>query len=128
VVGEVDDGAVEAVSNRRARRTSRRVLGAEHEVVDEQLRAPLEEVGERRAALVGLEPIVLLDAGPRQLLSSSRELVAAPRELFLGFEQLEPSCEPLVARAGRVVGHGCLLPDGTSRYEDKGLLTFTSNP
>ena len=41
VVRQVDDGAVEPVGDRRARRTARRVVRPEHEVVDEELRAPL---------------------------------------------------------------------------------------
>ena len=44
VVGQVDDEPVEAVRDRRAGRTPRRVVGPEHEVVDEELRAPSEEV------------------------------------------------------------------------------------
>src|ERR687892_1411533 len=37
VVGQVDDEAVEPVRDRRAGRTPRRVVGPEHEVVDEEL-------------------------------------------------------------------------------------------
>src|SRR6266496_3809148 len=44
VVGQVDGEAVEAVRDRRAGRTPRRVVRPEHEVVDEELRASPEEV------------------------------------------------------------------------------------
>ncbi|AOU98293.1 hypothetical protein BI364_10265 [Acidihalobacter yilgarnensis] len=54
-----------------------RVVGPEHEVVDEQLRAPSEEVSQRCAPLVGLESIVLVDLNPWQLLPLSRQLVVA---------------------------------------------------
>jgi len=45
VICEVDDGPVEAVRDRRAGWTSRRVVGPEHEVIDEELRASAEEIG-----------------------------------------------------------------------------------
>jgi hypothetical protein len=66
------DGAVEAVRDRRAGRTACLVLGPEHEVVDEELRASPEEIGERRCPFVGLEPVALVDSNPRQLLPPAR--------------------------------------------------------
>jgi hypothetical protein len=54
-------------------------------VVDEELRAPLEEVFQRGAPFVGLESKLLVDPDPRQLLPPPRQLVAAPR-VFLGLE------------------------------------------
>src|ERR1700676_4239946 len=90
--GEVDEGAVKAVRHRRAGRTPRRVVGPEHEVVDEELRAPFEEVRQRGAPLVGLESILLVDPNPRQLLPLPPQLVAAPRELLLRLAQLGPAC------------------------------------
>src|SRR5438105_9027082 len=103
----MDGEAVEAVGDRRARRTSRRVVGPEHEVVHEELRAPSEEVRQRGAALVGLESIVLLDANPRQLLPPPRQLVAAPRVLLFRLEQLDPRCKPILACPGAVLRHCC---------------------
>src|SRR5271166_3232038 len=79
VVRQVDDEAVEPVRDHRAGRTPRRVVGPEHEVVDEELRAPSEEVCQRCAPLIGLESVLLVDPDPRQLLTSPRQLVAAPR-------------------------------------------------
>ena len=116
VVGQVDDEAVEPVRDRRAGRTPRRVVGPEHEVVDEELRAPSEEVCQRGAPLVGLESILLVDPNPRQLLPPPRQLVAAPRELLLRLEQLEPRCEPLFTCPGHVLRHrSSLLPSGVLR-------------
>src|SRR5439155_377080 len=113
VVGQVDDEAVEPVRDGRAVRTPRRVVGPEHEVVDEELRAPSEEVCQRGAPLVGLESILLVDPNPRQLLPPPRQLVAAPRELLLRLEQLEPRCEPLFTCPGHVLRHrSSLLPSG----------------
>jgi hypothetical protein len=103
VVGQVDYEAVEPVRDRRAGRTSSRVVGPEHEVVDEELRAPSEEVCQRGAPIVGLESILLVDPNPRQLLPPPRQLVAAPREFLLRLEQLDPRCEPLFTCPGYVL-------------------------
>jgi hypothetical protein len=61
-MAEVDDRAGEAVGDRRAGRAPRSVAGAEHEVIDQQLRPPGEQAGERCRALVGVEPVFLADA------------------------------------------------------------------
>src|SRR2546423_11663238 len=105
VVRQVDDGAVETVRDRRAGRTSRRVVGPEHEVVDEELRAPSEEVCQRGAPLVGVESVLLVDPDPRQLLPSPRQLVALPRQLLLRLQQLEPRRQPLFTCPRLVLGH-----------------------
>jgi len=86
---EMDNGAVETVRGVRATRTTRvrpAVDGRpEHEVVDEQLRAPAEEVGQRLRPVVGLEAVVLVDGHPRQRLPLASELIAPARELlFVG--------------------------------------------
>src|SRR5258707_2200402 len=95
VVRQVDDEAVEPVRDRRAGRTPRRVVGPKHEVVDEELRTPSEEVCQRGAPFVSLESILLVDPDPRQLLPSPRQLVATPRYLLLRLQQLETRCQPL---------------------------------
>src|SRR5205823_12551186 len=115
VIREVDDGAVEPVRDRGAGRAACRVLRPEHEVVDEELRASLEEIGQGRRALVGVETVLLVDRDPGQLLPPSRQLVTPPCQLFLGFEQLEPGCQPLFTCPRLVIGHGSLLP---CRYID----------
>src|SRR5262249_59306890 len=94
-VGEGKGNPVEAARSRGEGGPPRREVGAEHEVVDEELRAPPEEVRQRGAPLVGLESIRLVDPNPRQLLPHPRQLVAAPRELLLRLEQLEQRGEPL---------------------------------
>src|SRR5262249_60282933 len=67
----------------------------------------------RGSSLVGLESIRLVDPAPRHLLSSLRQLVAAPRERLLRLEQLEPRREPLFPCPPLVLHHGtCLLPSG----------------
>src|SRR5689334_15299564 len=101
----MDGKTVEAVGNRGARWTARRVVGSEHEVVDEKLRAPPEEVRQRGAPFIGLEPVLLVDPDPRQLLTLPRQLVAAPRQLLLRLEQLEARCQPLLTCPGHVSRH-----------------------
>jgi hypothetical protein len=61
VVREVDGEPVEAVGKRRARRTASRVVGPEHEAVDEELRTSAEQVGELLAAFVRLEHVLLVE-------------------------------------------------------------------
>src|SRR5208283_4623419 len=95
-VRQMDGEAVEPVSDHRAGRTPRRVVGPEHEVVDEELRAPSKEVCQRGAPLVGVESILLVDPNPRQFLPPPRQLVAAPRQLLLLLEQPEPGCKPFL--------------------------------
>ena len=109
MVGQVHDDPVEAVRDRRAGRAAGSVVGPEHEVVDEELRAPSEEIRQRGAPLVGLESILLVDPHPRQLLPPPRQVVAAPRELLLRLEQLEPGREPLFTCPGSVLRH-CSWP------------------
>src|SRR6478736_518730 len=91
---------VDTVGDRRAARA--RLLGArrEHEVVDEQLRAPVEELGQRPAPTGRVERVVLLDADPGQLLAGAGELVAPARVLLLALEQLDPLGTPLVSGRG----------------------------
>jgi hypothetical protein len=93
--------------------------GPEHEVVDEELRAAPEEVGERRRALAGLEAVLLVDADPGQLAPPQRQLVPPPGQLLLGLEQLQPGRQPLLTRSDPVVVRrrhmqppGCMLAGG----------------
>src|SRR5207237_10283203 len=122
----VDGETVEPVGDCRAGRTARRVVGPEHEMIDEELRAPSEEVCQRGIPFIGLESVILIDANPRQLLTSPRHLVAAPRQLLPRLEQLEPSCQPLFTCSGLMCGHRLSLPwwsswdrlvQGTGRWE-----------
>src|SRR5262249_30048220 len=128
VIREVDDGAVEAVRDRRAGRTPCRVVGPEHEVIDEELRASSEEIGEGRRALVGLEAVLLVDSNPGQLLPPPRQFVAAPRQPLLRLEQLQPGRKPLLTCCDLVIGH-CSSPYPThigcvSPATDEGATTI----
>jgi len=110
MVGEVHDEAVETVRDRRTGRAAGGVVGPEHEMVEEELRAPSEEIREGRCALVGLEAVLLVDPDPGQLLPPPRQLVAAPCVLLFRLEQLVPRCQPLVTCPDRVCRHGPSLP------------------
>ncbi len=85
-----------------------------HEVVDEELRAPSEEVCQGGAPFIGLESVRLVDLDPRQLLTLPRQLVAAPRQLLLLLEQSEPGRKPLFTCSGHVFRHRPFLPSWVS--------------
>ena len=98
MVCQVSHGAVEPVGNRRARRAAGRVLGPEHEVIDEQLRASGEELSERRRAVIRLEAVLLVDSNPGQFLPPPRQLIAPPSKILLGLEQFFPDRNPFLSR------------------------------
>jgi hypothetical protein len=115
---KVHGEAVKAIRDRRACRAAAAVLGAEHEVIDEKLRASSEQIGERRHALLGLETVLLVDSNPRQPLLPLRQFVATPRQRLLGLEQLQPGRKPLFTCSDLVVNHcfspSCRLPTSCS--------------
>jgi len=65
-------------------------------VVQQQLRVPVEQVGQRRRAVVGVEAVLLVDADPGQLLAVKGQLVATPCVRLLGLEQFPPGGKPFV--------------------------------
>src|SRR5258708_4930038 len=76
-------------------------------MVDEQLRAPSEQVCPGGAPVVGVESVRLVDPDPWLLLPSPRQLVTAPRQVFFRVEQLAPRVQPFLTGSGRVVRHCC---------------------
>src|SRR5947207_603701 len=110
MIGQVHGDAVKPVRDRRARRTARFVVGPEHEMIDEELRAPSEEVCQRGAPFVGLEAVLLVNSNPRQFLPFSRQLIAPPRKILLGFEQLQPGRKPLFTCSSLMISHRLLSP------------------
>src|SRR5438094_151255 len=93
----MDRVRIDRVGDRGADGAARLVCRAEHEVVDEQLRASVEELGERLRPRLGPEAVLLLDGHPGELPSLLRELVAAPGELLLLREQLVARGLPFLA-------------------------------
>jgi len=99
---------IEPIGDRRAGRAARLEVGPEHVVIDEELRASAEEISKGRFSFVGLEPVILFDPNPRQLLPLPRQLIAAPRKFLLRLEQVEPGCEPLFMCSSFMFSH-CLV-------------------
>jgi len=96
---QVHDHAAQPVGERRAARARNRPVLPEHQVVDEQPRAPVEQLGQRLRPVLGREAVLLLDRDPRQLAPL---LLDAPRvllELPLGGQQLLACRLPLLLRA-----------------------------
>jgi hypothetical protein len=96
MIREVNRDSVEAVRDRRARRTPRFVIGPEHEMIDEQLRASAEEISERRFSFIGLEFVFLVDPYPGQrfrfLASSSLRRVRSFSALSSSTRAASHSC------------------------------------
>src|SRR5215469_12522430 len=104
-MGEMDDGAVEALRMHCASRTAGIPVRPEHEMVDEKLRAAGEEIAQRLLPRLGVEDVVLVDAHPGQLPAPACQLVALPRMRLLRMEQLEPRRQPFFPRSGPVLRH-----------------------
>ena len=87
-------------------------------MVDDELRAPVEQTAQRLLPFVGVEGIVLVDPDPRQSLPLPRQLVATLCEFLLRREQFEPR-----TRETRVVARiaGELL-DGWLRTQPRAAL------
>src|SRR5947208_10936882 len=76
-LGEMDEAAVEVIGRHRATGAPLRPFRAEHEVIDDQLAAAVEEVRERLLSAVRpREDIALLDPLPGELAALPAELVA----------------------------------------------------
>jgi hypothetical protein len=74
-------------------------------VVDDQLGAAVEELGEALLTALGLEPVVLLDRDPWQLSPLAGKLVAAACELLLLLQELIALRLPLLLCADPVLRH-----------------------
>src|SRR5581483_7750160 len=117
MVGQMDGEAIETVRDRGAGRASGGVIGPEHEMVHEKLRASLEEVRKRSRPVVGIETVLLVDSDPRQFLAPSRKFITAPGEFLFRAEQVYAGSEPILAgsdfvqshRPSPLVGCGCRL-------------------
>src|SRR5687768_5826039 len=81
-------------------------LRIEHEVLDDELAASLEEAGQADLAVRSLEDVVLVDPHHRQPAPVSVEGVPGPGELLLSREQRLASRVPLVVRNDLGQGHG----------------------
>src|SRR5437870_5252967 len=103
---EVDERAVEPVAQAGAAGAgAERVLRAEHDVVGEQLRAPVEELGERLLAVLGVELVLLLDRDPREIETPCLDLLVSLRLLSLELGELVPGRLPFLAGSGLLLRH-----------------------
>src|SRR5262245_26020787 len=99
---------VEVIRDQRAPGASLALFGqpepvTEHEVIDEELRAPGKEVGQRALPLLGVELIRLVDPNPRQLPPLPCQRVALADVFLLRIEQLDSRLQPFLARSGLVL-------------------------
>jgi hypothetical protein len=72
-----------------SKKDTRGVIGSEHEMIEEYLRASAEEVRQRGTALVGFEAIALIDRNPRQILSLSCQFVVSMCEFLFRLEKFD---------------------------------------
>src|SRR2546423_2152717 len=82
-----------------------RVVGAEHDVVREQLRAPVEELGERLLAVLGVELVLLLDRDPGESEPLALDLLVSLRLLGLELGELVPGRLPFLTGSNLVFRH-----------------------
>src|SRR5690242_19884971 len=85
------------------------VVRPEHDVVGEQLRASVEELGEGLLAVLGVELVLLLHRDPGQPAALLGHLLAELGVLGLELRELVARRLPLLARSDRLVGHRRLL-------------------
>src|SRR5262249_37803584 len=107
---EVRENAVEMVGDERATGATGVLLidpvpEPEHEVIDEQLRAAVEEVRERLRPFARLEDVLPLDRDPRKVPATARELVATARMRLLGSKQLRTRRQPFLSRPNHMLDH-----------------------
>src|ERR1700716_2907652 len=78
------------------------VVGPEHDVVGEELRAPVEELGERLLPVLGVEPVLLPHGTPWKLTPLLGHLLAELRVLGLELRKFITSRLPVLARSNVV--------------------------
>src|SRR5215208_6720519 len=81
------------------------VLRTKHDVVGEELRAPVEELGERLFAISGVELVILLHRNPRKLATLLGHPLTELGVLSLELRQFITSRVPFLARSDLVLGH-----------------------
>src|SRR5437899_539753 len=102
-VREVPD----VVDQERAARAARVQVPPPHEVIDDQLTAPLEQVQQARLAIGTLEDIVLVDLDHRELAPPGVERVMGPGQRLLVGKQFLAGNQPLSPRHALRKTHLC---------------------
>src|SRR6187399_3205844 len=96
------------VSHERTARAALLPVWSKHEVLDDQLVSPREEVRKGHLAARCVEDVVLLDLHPRQLAPFGAQLVAQAGAFLFLLQQLLASCDPFLLRNYLVVSLRCL--------------------
>jgi hypothetical protein len=87
-------------------------------MVNDQLAAAREEVGERLLAVRPVEDVRLLDLDPGQRPALPAQLVAEAGVLLLFLEELPASRDPFFARNHGMIGHLILLQPRVERRNE----------
>jgi hypothetical protein len=104
-MGEVAD----LVDEHRAAVAARFLVGAEHEVVEDELTPPVEKVDEPRLSLWAVEHVVPLDPDPRQAAALCGKRISRPGRCLFLRTQLLKSRFPFFLRDDWRKIHGDLL-------------------
>src|SRR5271169_1305586 len=105
----MDDRAVEMIGKQRTARAALCPVGAEHEVVDDQLAFAAEQVGQGPLAVGTVEHIIFLDLLPRKFAAFAAQGVTGAGELFFVRKMRLARREPLVMGNDLVRFHVTLL-------------------
>jgi hypothetical protein len=76
-------------------------IGGEHEVIDDQLRSLVEEIGERESAIPPLKLVGLFHALPGHRHSPARQRIASARGFLLGVGQFKARLQHSLCEATR---------------------------
>jgi hypothetical protein len=87
--------AIKMIRQIRATLTALLPIGAKHKVINNQLAAVVEKVGERFLAVRSVEDVLLFHFNPWQLSSMATHFVTQPRQLFFPGQQVLACDEPL---------------------------------
>src|SRR6476646_1262226 len=91
------------------------IVGSEHDVVRDQLRAPVEQLGERLLAVLGVELVLLLHRNPGKLTALLGHLLVELGLLGLELRKLIAGRPPFLAGSNLVVTHRYLLWRSSTR-------------
>ena len=93
-MGEMPVCAIKMVRQIRAALTALLPIRTKHEVINNQLAAVVEKIGERFLAVRSIEDVLLFHFNPWQLAAMATHFVAQPRQVLLPRQQIPASDEP----------------------------------
>ena len=105
---QVNVDAIEAVGAQGAMGATRLVVRAEHEMVDDELAAPLEEIGKRLIAVGTLEHVILCNFHPGKAAALFVQLILHLGKLLFLREEFLTRLDPLFRADDRMIAEvGC---------------------